>query len=293
MITIILMAILLGIVEGITEWLPVSSTGHLIIFENLFNPNDYFIKEGISDYGSQFFSMFEVVIQFAAIIAVIIFFFSKLWPFSKKDPDKEISKAKNKDIWLTWLKVLIACIPAAVIGLLLDDFLDKYLYNTLTVSITLIIYGVIFILMEIWNKKRNFTTTSIKEMTIKQVLIIGLIQCLALIPGTSRSGVTILGAMLLLCNRESSAEFSFFLSIPVMLGASLLKILKFFMNYGMIGTNEIIFIVLGCLVSFIISFFAVKWLMGFVKKHSFKPFGYYRIALGIILLILFIVGVLK
>lgn len=275
MIYFVLIAILFGIIEGITEWLPVSSTGHMIILEDIFNVENLFNKSGYPEYGKDFWSMFLVVIQLGAIFAVIIYFWNKLWPFTNKK-----TKEEKKEVYSTWRKTLIACIPAAIIGLLFDDLLDKYLYNTLTVSITLLVYGVLFILMEIWNQKRHFKTTDIKQMSYKTTLIIGLMQLLALIPGTSRSGVTILGAMLLGCNRESSAEFSFFLSIPVMLGASLLKGAKFIMKYGFPGTNETVFLLLGCLVAFLVSLIAVKCLMKFVKKHDFKIFGIYRILLG-------------
>lgn len=281
----ILKAILFGIVEGITEWLPVSSTGHMILLEDVLNVTDMFQKEGYPDYGKAFWDMFLVVIQLGAIIAIVIFFFHKLWPFSKSK-----TKEEKKDTWSIWFKTLIACIPAAVVGLIFDDFLEENLYNKLTVSITLIVYGVIFILMEIWNKKRNLSVDSVKKMSYKQALIIGCMQLLALIPGTSRSGVTILGAMLIGCSRESSAEFSFFLSIPVMVGASLLKSLKFLMNYGIPNLNEMIFLSVGTIVAFVVSLLVVKWLMAFVKKHDFKIFGIYRIILGLVILIVFLIA---
>lgn len=272
----ILKSILFGIVEGITEWLPVSSTGHMIILESLLD-----VKES---YGQEFWDFFLVAIQLGAIIAVIICFFNKLWPFGK---NKEVEVKKNT--WLIWLKVIIACLPAAIIGLFFDDWLNEHLYNSITVTITLILYGILFIVIEIFNKKRNFKINDMKEMSLQIALIIGLIQLLALIPGTSRSGVTILGAMLIGCNRTVAAEFSFFLSIPVMLGASLLKGVKFFMN-NTINTNQIIFLVVGLLVAFIVSLLVIKLLMKYIKKHDFKIFGYYRIILGIILLVLFLCG---
>lgn len=281
----ILKAILFGILEGITEWLPVSSTGHMILLEDVLNVTNLFQKEGFIDYGEAFWDMFLVVIQLGAIIAVVIYFWNKLWPFSKSKTSEE-----KKDTWLIWVKTLIACIPAAIIGLFFDDWINNHLYNKLTVSITLILYGVIFILMEIWNKKRNLSIDSVKKMSFKTVFIIGCMQLLALIPGTSRSGVTILGAMLLGCSRESSAEFSFFLSIPVMVGASLLKSVKFIAVYGMPQVNELVFLGIGMLVAFMVSLLVVKWLMAFVKKHDFKIFGIYRIILGIILLIVFLVA---
>lgn len=272
----ILKSILFGLVEGITEWLPVSSTGHMIILESLLD-----VKES---YGQEFWDFFLVAIQLGAIIAVIICFFNKLWPFGK---NKEVEVKKNT--WLIWLKVIIACLPAAIIGLFFDDWLNEHLYNSITVTITLILYGILFIVIEIFNKKRNFKINDMKEMSLQIALIIGLIQLLALIPGTSRSGVTILGAMLIGCNRTVAAEFSFFLSIPVMLGASLLKGVKFFMN-NTINTNQIIFLVVGLLVAFIVSLLVIKLLMKYIKKHDFKIFGYYRIILGVILLVLFLCG---
>ena len=274
----ILKSILFGIIEGITEWLPVSSTGHMIILESLLD-----VKE---TYGAAFWDFFLVAIQLGAIIAVIICFFNKLWPFGK-NKDVEI----KKNTWLIWLKVIVACLPAAVIGLLFDDWLNEHLYNSITVSITLIIYGILFIVIEIFNKKRNFKINDMKDLTISTALIIGFIQLLSLIPGTSRSGVTILGAMLIGCNRTVSAEFSFFLSIPVMLGASLLKGIKFFID-NTITTNQIIFLVVGLLVAFVVSMLVIKLLMKYIKKHDFKIFGIYRIILGIILIILFVTNVI-
>ena len=279
----ILKAILFGIIEGITEWLPISSTGHMILLEDLLHVKDMFIKEGSPTYGDAFWNMFLVVIQLGAILAVIIFFWKKLWPFTKKK-----TKEERKDIYNIWLKTLIACLPAAIIGLLFDDLLDKYLYNSWTVSITLIVYGIFFILMEIWNKKRNLKIESVKDISYRYALIIGAMQLLALIPGTSRSGVTILGAMLLGINRKAGAEFSFYLSIPIMFGASLLKGVKFFIDFGMPGLNETIFLLVGCLTAFIISLLVIKWLMNFIKKHNFMPFGIYRIVLGVILIIYFV-----
>ena len=274
----ILKSILFGIVEGITEWLPVSSTGHMIILESLLD-----VKE---TYGIAFWNFFLVAIQLGAIIAVIICFFNKLWPFGKSKPQEV-----KVETWKTWLKVIIACLPAAIIGIFFDDWLDEHLYNSITVSVTLIVYGVLFIVIEIFNKRRNFKINDMKELSYRTSLIIGLIQLLSLIPGTSRSGVTILGAMLIGCNRTVSAEFSFFLSIPVMLGASLLKGVKFFMDNSITG-NQVIFLVVGMLVAFVVSMLVIKFLMKYIKKHDFKVFGVYRIILGIILIILFATGVI-
>lgn len=269
----ILIAIIYGIVEGITEWLPVSSTGHLIILERFLKFNE------ISD---EFWDLFLVVIQLGAIIAVICNFFTKLNPISKKKTPEE-----KKGIWKTWGLILIACLPAAIVGVFLDDILDQYLYNEITVSITLIVYGIIFIVLEYFNSKRTFKIIDVKEFTWKTALIIGLAQMLSLIPGTSRSGITILAALLIGCNRSSACEFSFFLSIPVMVGASLLKLLKFILSGASLSLNEGMILLTGCVVAFAISLLVVNFLMKFIKKHDFKVFGIYRIILGIILLIIF------
>lgn len=268
----LLKSVLYGIIEGITEWLPISSTGHMILLD------EWLKVEGI--YGKSFWDLFLVVIQLGAIIAVVLCFFSKLWPFSKTKTSEE----KN-DTWKLWLNVLIACVPAAIIGLLLDDWLNEHFYNFTTVAIMLIVYGVLFIVIEIFNKKRTFKITDCKQITWKLALIIGLVQLLALIPGTSRSGVTILGAMLIGLNRETSAEFSFFLSIPVMFGASLLKIVKFFIEGNAITGAQLAFLGVGCIVAFLVSIVVIKFLLKYIKGHDFKVFGIYRIILGIILII--------
>jgi len=284
----ILKAILFGIVEGITEWLPVSSTGHMIILEELLDVEQ--------TYGEAFWGLFLVVIQLGAILAVIVCFFNKLNPFFGKsliNPDELKSKEEKKNIWILWAKVLVACLPAAIVGLILDDILDQYLYNSITVSITLIVYGGCFIGLEIWNRKREFKINSTGELSWRMAFFIGCFQLLSLIPGTSRSGVTILGAMLLLCNREVASEFSFYLSIPVMLGASLLKLVKYFIDGNAIVTEQALFMLIGCVVAFGVSMLVIKFLMAFIKKHDFKPFGIYRIALGLLLIILFACGVMN
>ena len=269
----ILKSILYGIVEGITEWLPVSSTGHLILFEELWwkesDPN--------------FMEMFRVVIQLGAILAVIVMFFRKLNPFSpKKDA------LAKRSTWEMWFKVIIACVPAAVVGLPFEDTLDKYFYNFPTVAATLIIYGIAFIALE--STKRPLPKINdVSEMSYKTALFIGLIQLLSLIPGTSRSGVTILGAMLLGCSRAVAAEFSFFLAIPVMFGASLLKCAAYAKDIIdgealMIGSLEITVLLVGLVVAFVVSLLAIRFLTEYVKRKNFKPFGYYRVILGIILL---------
>lgn len=270
----ILKAILFGIVEGVTEWLPISSTGHMIILEEVLK-----IKDTFSD---EFWNLFLVVIQLGAILAVIIIFFGKLWPFGKNKTQEE-----KKSTWVLWLKVVVACIPA-IIGVFFNDFLEKYLYNFITVSITLIVYGIIFIVLEKLNKKRQFKITDVKEISFKTALIIGFVQMLALIPGTSRSGVTILGAMILGCDRSVSAEFSFFLSIPIMIGASLLKIVKYLMNVGFPSNSELLFLGIGCIVAFGVSLFVIKFLMSYIKKKDFTVFGYYRIVLGLLLILYFV-----
>ena len=283
----VLKAILFGIVEGITEWLPISSTGHMIILEELLDVQN--------TYGSAFWNLFLVVIQLGAIIAVVVCFFNKLNPFFGKSlivEGEEKTKEEKKNIWILWAKVIVGCIPAAVIGLFLDDIVNKYLNTAVVVSITLILYGILFIVLEIFNKKREFKTYETMNLTWKTAFFIGCFQILALIPGTSRSGVTILGAMLLLCIRSVASEFSFFLSIPVMFGASLLKLVKFFIDGNSLVTSQVLFLLIGCVVAFMVSLFVIKFLMSFIKKHDFKPFGVYRIILGVLLLVLFLCNVL-
>nr|WP_315528192.1 undecaprenyl-diphosphate phosphatase [Carnobacterium maltaromaticum] len=262
----ILKAILLGIIEGITEWLPISSTGHMILV-------DEFLKLNVS---AEFMKMFLVVIQLGAIMAVVVLYFHKLNPFSPKK-----TKQENQDTFSLWFKVIVAVLPAAVLGLLFDDYLDEKFYNFQTVAATLIIYGVLFIVIETWNKDRKPSITNFNELSYKMALFIGFFQVLALIPGTSRSGATILGAILLGTSRFVATEFSFFLSIPVMFGASLLKLVKFgFVFTGM----EYAILFTGMITAFIVSIIAIKFLLGYIKNNDFKAFGYYRIILGIILL---------
>jgi undecaprenyl-diphosphatase len=268
----IIKTIILGIIEGITEWLPISSTGHMIIAEDI-------LKLNVSE---EFWKMFLVVIQLGAILAVIFLYFNKLNPFSFKK-----SKTQKKETWNIWGKVIVGVLPAAILGLLLDDWMDEHLYNTITVATTLIIYGILFIIVENLNKTKTFTTKNFKHLSYKKAFAIGCFQTLSLIPGTSRSGSTILGAMLMGTSREVAAEYSFFLAIPVMFGASALKILKYILNAEAIMTsNEITVLIVGIITSFVVSVFAIKFLMGFVKKYDFKPFGWYRIALGVLLVFL-------
>lgn len=263
----VLKVIILGIVEGITEWLPVSSTGHLILVGDVLQP-------GMSD---AFMEMFNVVIQLGAIMAVVVLYFHKLNPFSKRK-----SKKQKLLTWQMWIKVLIASIPAAVIGLIFNDYLDAIFYKPIPVAVMLIAYGVLFIIVENRNKGVRPKVTKISELTIRMLLLIGVFQMLALIPGTSRSGATIIGALIIGVSRETAAEFTFFLAIPVMFGASFLKLVKF--GFHFTGA-EFGLLMLGCVVSFVVSVVAIKFLMGYIKKHDFKVFGYYRIALGALILI--------
>jgi len=269
-----LKAIILGIVEGITEWLPVSSTGHMILVDELMSLN----------VSPEFMELFLVVIQLGAICAVPVLFFGKLNPFSSKKTPLE-----RRSTWLLWAKVIVGVIPAAIIGVLLDDFLDEHLYNFVTVAITLIVYGVAFILVEKLKKGRDSRVERVEDLSFTDALMIGGFQVLSLIPGTSRSGSTILGGRLIGVSRSASAEFSFFMAIPVMLGASLLKILKFIMEGYTATSTEICLLLVGLLVSFAVSLAAIKFLTDFVKRHTFTPFGIYRIALGALVLGYFLI----
>ena len=267
----VLKVIILGIVEGITEWLPVSSTGHLILVGDLLSPS-------MSD---EFMEMFNVVIQLGAIMAVVVLYFHKLNPFSPKKTQKQ-----KMLTWQMWIKVLIASVPAAVIGLLFNDILDEIFYKPLPVAVMLIVYGILFIIVENRNAGRRATVRKISELTVPMLLWIGFFQMLALIPGTSRSGATIIGALLIGLSREVAAEFTFFLAIPVMFGASFLKLVKFGLHFT---GSELGLLLLGCLVSFGLSIVAIKFLMGYIKKHDFKVFGYYRIVLGALIILVTIV----
>ena len=267
----ILKAILFGIVEGITEWLPVSSTGHMILL-------DEFIHLKVSP---EFYEMFQVVIQLGAILAVILLFFHKLNPFSPKKDSQE-----KKNTWNLWFKVIVAVLPSAVLGLLLDDWMDEHLYNYVVVAVTLILYGVAFLFVEKKKISTNFDT--VQAIDYKTALLIGAFQCLSLIPGTSRSGATILGALMLGVSRSAGAEFSFFLAIPTMLGASALKLLKFILSGVSATGTEIAVLIVGSIVSFLVSFVVIRGLMDYVRKHSFFIFGVYRIGLGLLVLVFFI-----
>jgi undecaprenyl-diphosphatase len=281
MIIEILKAILFGIVEGITEWLPVSSTGHLILL-------DEFVKLKVS---AEFFEMFQVVIQLGAIFAVLVLFFHKLNPFSVKKGANE-----KKQTWDLWLKVVVAVLPSAVLGLLLDDWMDEHLYNFVVVAIALIVYGVAFMLVERQNKQRKSGIGNVHQIDYRTALLIGAFQCLSLIPGTSRSGSTILGGILLGVSRPAAAEFSFFLAIPTMLGASALKIVKY--GYECLkgealppNITELVVLIVGCVVSFIVSMAVIRALMEYVRKRSFSAFGIYRIILGVVVIGYFLLKV--
>lgn len=267
-------AVLFGIVEGITEWLPISSTGHMILLNEFINLN-------VSD---EFYKLFEVVIQLGAIMAVVVLYFKSIWPL-KKEKEKIVLDKKKMNLWG---KILMACLPAAVIGLLFDDILDKYLYNGIVVSLALIIYGILFIVIESKNiGKRN--VKSVDKITYKQAVEIGAFQLLALIPGTSRSGSTIIGGLLLGLERSVIAEFTFFLAIPVMAGASLLKLMKYFIKVGFVFNGlEVAILVVATIVAFVVSMIVIRFFMNYIKKHDFKVFGYYRIVLGFIVLLYFL-----
>lgn len=282
----VIKSILLGIVEGITEWLPVSSTGHMILLNDI-------LRLDVSD---AFWEMFEVVIQLGAILAVVVLYFGKLWPLMQKKNVEEgnclLSIGKigvKKNTVLLWGKVIVAVLPAAVIGIPLDDWFDTHFYNSVVVAIALIVYGVLFILVEKWNRNRTFAVNTVEEISWKTAILIGAFQTLSLIPGTSRSGSTILGASTLSVSRSAAAEFSFFLAIPVMLGASALKILKFFLEGNLVNGLELLYLLVGCVVAFAVSALAIRFLTDFVKKHSFSAFGIYRILLGVIVLLVYLV----
>jgi len=273
----LLKAVLFGIVEGITEWLPVSSTGHMILL-------DEFVKLKVS---AEFYEMFQVVIQLGAILAVILLFFHKLNPFSTKKTNEQ-----KKDTWTLWFKVIVAVLPSAVIGLLLDDWMDAHLYNYVVVAIALVVYGVAFILVEKRNGKQELKIRDVQDIDYRTALLIGAFQCLSLIPGTSRSGATILGAIALGVARPAGAEFSFFLAIPTMLGASALKLLKFMLSGVSAGGLEIAVLAVGCVVSFIVSLLVIKGLMDYVRKRSLSAFGVYRIILGVVVIGYFLIKTL-
>ncbi len=265
----ILKAIIFGIVEGITEWLPISSTGHLILMEELLKMSQ----------GDEFFEMFQVVIQLGAILAVIVIYFHKLNPFSPKKAQKQ-----KMLTWQIWIKVVIGCVPAGVIGLLFNKQIDKLLYHWYVVAIMLIVYGILFIIVENYQKDKTPQVTKFSQLTIPMILIIGVFQMLALIPGTSRSGATIVGALMIGVSRSLAAEYTFFLAIPVMFGASFVKLLDFGFNFT---AMQVVVLLVGMIVSFAVSIVAIKFLMSYIRKNDFKVFGYYRIVLGVIVFLFF------
>ena len=270
----LLKAVLFGIVEGVTEWLPISSTGHLILLNE-------FITLNVSD---EFRSMFDVVIQLGAILAVIVLFFHKLNPFSPRKTEGE-----KKQTWQLWFKVIAAIIPSGIVGVLFDDWMEAHFHNATVVSIALIVYGVAFILVERRNARRvgGKTVEDVYAIDYKTALLIGCFQCLSLIPGTSRSGSTILGAILIGVGRSAGAEFSFFMAIPTMLGASAIKGLKFVLSGVSATGTEIVVLIVGCVVSFVVSLLVIRGLMEYVRRHSFSAFGVYRIILGVVVLVYF------
>ena len=274
----ILKVIFLGIVEGITEWLPISSTGHMLLV-------DEFIKMNVS---SDFKEMFFVVIQLGAILAVVVMFWNKMWPFKRKDTEDGINKKGSilkKDIWSLWFKVVVACIPGAVVTIAFDDFIEAHLHTPTVIAITLIFYGIAFIIVERWNKIRTPKINTLSDITYKTAFIIGLFQVLSIIPGTSRSGSTIIGSLLIGVSRVAAAEFTFFLAVPVMFGLSFIKLLKF----GLLFTvSELSILLVGMAVAFFVSLLVIKFLMGYIKKHDFQIFGWYRIILGAVVLVYFL-----
>lgn len=269
-----LKALLFGIVEGITEWLPISSTGHLILLEEYISFNG--VREG-------FWSVFEVVIQLGAILAVLVLFWNRVWPFSRKGEVLGIIKREQLQLWI---KILISCVPAAVVGLLFDDQINDLFYNSVTVAIMLIVVGVAFILVEQHNKHTQAKVTSLSGITYSLAFAIGMFQLIAAVfPGTSRSGATILGALLLGIGRKAAAEYTFVLGIPVMFGASLLRVAKFGLSFTAL---EYLILLVGMIVAFVVSLICIRFLMDYIKKHDFKIFGWYRIALGIVVLTVFL-----
>ena len=266
-----------GVIEGITEWLPISSTGHMILAEQVLK----------FSFDEEFMSMFRVVIQLGAILAVVVLYFKKLWPFcADNGRDSGFSKHLRWPVVRLWCKIIVSCLPAAVLGFLLDDWLDAHLYNSVVVAIMLIVYGIAFILIE--RRPRVPSTTKLSRITYKQALIVGAWQVLAMIPGTSRSGSTIVGGLLCGMSRPGASQFTFFLAIPVMAGASGLKVVKYVVGGSSFTMPEVLALIVGCLVAFLVSMAAIRFLMNYVKKHTFTAFGWYRIALGIVVLAIWV-----
>lgn len=269
----LLRSVVYGVIEGITEWLPISSTGHMILAEQVLK----------FSFDEEFMSMFRVVIQLGAILAVVVLYFKKLWPFcADNGRDSGFSKHLRWPVVRLWCKIIVACLPAAVLGFLLDDWLDAHLYNSIVVAIMLIVYGVAFILIE--RRPRVPSTTKLSQITYKQAILVGAWQVLAMIPGTSRSGATIVGGLLCGMSRPCASQFTFFLAIPVMAGASGLKVVKYILGGSSFTMAEVLALVVGCVVAFLVSMAAIRFLMNYVKKHTFTAFGWYRIALGLVVL---------
>lgn len=296
-----LKAILFGIVEGITEWLPISSTGHMILLNQIW-PLE------VGETPEDFYSMFEVVIQLGAIMAVVVLFWKEIWPFGKKENHAPLrfshssiiykrfgwinraGKWMKTDIFKLWFRILVSCVPAAIVGILFDEFFEKWFYNYQTVAIMLILFGIAFIVIESIHKGKDAKVNSLMEISYQTAFLIGLFQLIAAIfPGTSRSGATIVGALLIGVSRTVAAEYTFFLAIPVMFGASLLKLVKFGFDFT---TDEAIILVISTVVAFVVSLIVIKFIMGYIKKHDFKVFGWYRIVLGIIVLTCGILGII-
>ena len=281
-----IISIIYGIVEGITEWLPISSTGHMILL-------DSFVKLNVSE---EFYKLYLVVIQLGAILAVVVLYWKEIWPFGIKDnkhPWKKdgIGRWVKADKFVMWFKILVACVPAAVVGIVFDDYLDELFYNWVCVSIMLILFGIAFIVVENWVADKEPNVKSLDEITYPQALLIGAFQLIAAVfPGTSRSGSTIVGSLCIGISREAAAKFTFFLAIPVMMGASLLKILKF---EGDVTGAEIAMLIIGMVVAFLVSWVVIKKLMAYIRKHNFKVFGWYRIVVGVLFIILGVAGLLK
>jgi len=267
------MAIIYGIVEGITEFLPISSTGHLILLER-------FLPMNVSE---AFMEMFDVVVQLGAILAVVVLYFNKLNPFAPRKSSKQ-----KQMTWSIWGKVVVGCVPAVICGLLFDDWMDEHLYNEYVVAAMLILYGILFVVLENKNGKRSFSVNNVVQLSYTGAALIGLFQILAMVPGTSRSGVTILGAMLLGVSRTAAAEYSFFLSIPIMFGASGLKLVKFFWDGNSFAGSEIGVLVVGTISAFVVALIAIRFLLNYIKQNDFKAFGYYRVGLGAVMLVYFL-----
>jgi len=267
----ILKVVFLGIVEGVTEWLPISSTGHMLLV-------DEFISLNVS---TDFKEMFFVVIQLGAILAVVTIFWNKMWPFQLKDKTQPVMK---KDTWSMWFKTVVACIPGAIVTILFDNYIEAHLHTAVVIAIALIFYGIAFIVIENWNKTRTPKVETLNDITYKTAFLIGMFQVLSIIPGTSRSGATIIGALLIGVSRVAAAEFTFFLAVPVMFGLSALKMIKFGLSFT---SAEFAILIIGCVVAYLVSIVVIKFLMSYIKKHDFKIFGWYRIVLGVIVLAYF------